>query len=266
MAASTVILIGALGLPVVLLLVSVGCGLDESGTLPSFNEQVINDPSLVSYWRLDDASTASGSTAADAKDGNNGTYEGTVTQVPGLVVGDSDTAVEFDGATGYVEVPFNSNLSPSKFSVEALVKPDVAGKGTYRAVVSSLGFPQLNEGYGIYISSAEQWEFWYGDGTQWTKIAFNTTNPIFYGTTAHVVATYDGSTANLYVDHGGGAPEASAAVTIVPSTAGPLRIGAHANDATAGEFFAGVIDEVAVYNDALKDLTIQGHYAASGSG
>ena len=252
-------------LALVLALGFVGCEFHPGSAAQTYNEQVINDPSLVSYWRLDDASTASGSTAADAKDGNNGTYEGTVTQVPGLVVGDSDTAVEFDGATGYVEVPFNSNLNPSKFSVEALVKPDVAGKGTYRAVVSSLGFPQLNEGYGIYISSAEQWEFWYGDGTQWTKIAFNTTNPIFYGTTAHVVATYDGSTANLYVDHGGGAPEASAAVTIVPSTAGPLRIATHANAAGPGESFPGVIDEVAVYNDAMSAVTVQNHYVASGS-
>ena len=79
----------------------------------------------MSFWRLNEQS---GTTAKDSKDGNNGGYEGAVTLgVAGLVSSDSqDTdnfGAQFDGQTGYVEVPFAANLNQPKFTVEALVQP-----------------------------------------------------------------------------------------------------------------------------------------------
>jgi hypothetical protein len=71
-------------------------------------------------------------------------------------------------------------------------------------------------------------------------------------TWSHIAGTYDGATVKLYVN---GALAGSQAVTgnILTST-GALRIG---GNAVWGEYFAGLIDEVRVYNTALTQIQIQ---------
>ena len=56
----------------------------------------------VAYWRLGESS---GNVAVDETGNYNGTYVGTPTLgVDGLLVGDADTAVTFDGVNDYVEM------------------------------------------------------------------------------------------------------------------------------------------------------------------
>ena len=63
---------------------------------------------------------------------------------------------------------------------------------------------------------------------------------------AHLAATYDGTTLRLWVN---GVNVSSRAVTgAIASSTMPLRIG---GNSVWGEFFAGRIDEVRVYNRAL---------------
>ena len=71
-------------------------------------------------------------------------------------------------------------------------------------------------------------------------------------TWSHIAGTYDGATVKLYVN---GALAGSQAVTgnILTST-GALRIG---GNAVWGEYFAGLIDEVRIYNTALTQTQIQ---------
>src|SRR5262249_37040737 len=69
----------------------------------------------------------------------------------GLVSGDSDTSMGFDGATSYVEVPYSVATNPATFAVEAWA--DVTGgAGTYRTVVMSRqgSFNGTVRGYNIY--------------------------------------------------------------------------------------------------------------------
>jgi hypothetical protein len=69
---------------------------------------------------------------------------------------------------------------------------------------------------------------------------------------SHVATTWDGTTLRLYVN---GAQVGSRAVAgTLSTTSDPLRIG---GDATWGEYFAGTIDEVRVYNRALSAAEIQ---------
>jgi hypothetical protein len=69
---------------------------------------------------------------------------------------------------------------------------------------------------------------------------------------SHLAVTYDGSSLRLYVD---GSLVSTAAVSgsIEPSS-GPLRIG---GNSVWDEWFAGLIDEVRVYNRALSQSEIQ---------
>jgi hypothetical protein len=77
------------------------------------------------------------------------------------------------------------------------------------------------------------------------------------GQTYHVVGTYDGTTQRLYVN---GALVASAALTgPATSNTNPLVIGSWGG---TNEFFAGRIDEVAIYTKALTSAQVQAHYSA----
>ena len=68
----------------------------------------------------------------------------------------------------------------------------------------------------------------------------------------HVATTYDGARVRLYVN---GVRVRSRAVSgsILTST-DPLRFG---GNATWGEYFLGLIDEIRIYNSALTQVEIQ---------
>ena len=69
---------------------------------------------------------------------------------------------------------------------------------------------------------------------------------------AHLAATYDGTTMRVYVT---GAQVASRAQTgNIATSTDPLQIG---GDSAFGQYFAGTIDEVRIYNRALSPTEIQ---------
>jgi hypothetical protein len=76
------------------------------------------------------------------------------------------------------------------------------------------------------------------------------------GTTYHVAATYDGTTAKVYVN---GTLVASGAKTYVNNTTALFRIGASG----AGELISATLDEVAFYGTALSSTRIAAHSTAS---
>jgi hypothetical protein len=82
-------------------------------------------------------------------------------------------------------------------------------------------------------------------------------SPLPLNAWTHLATTYDGATLRLYVNGmevgsqtGGGSIQVST---------GRLRIGGHA---VWGEWFAGRIDEVRIYNRALSPAEIQANMAA----
>jgi hypothetical protein len=68
----------------------------------------------------------------------------------------------------------------------------------------------------------------------------------------HLAATYDGATLSLFVD--GVLAATQAATGNIATSAAPLQVG---GNAVWGEYFAGVIDEVRVYNRPLNPTEIQ---------
>src|SRR5690348_14039186 len=75
------------------------------------------------YWKLDDT----GATAADSVDSNTGTLNGGVTKsVAGLLLNDTDTAMSFDGISGFIDIGTTSLVNLFRahdWSVEYWVKP-----------------------------------------------------------------------------------------------------------------------------------------------
>jgi hypothetical protein len=78
------------------------------------------------------------------------------------------------------------------------------------------------------------------------------TSPLTANTWAHLAATYNGATMRLYVN---GVQVASRAQTgVIATSTNPLQIG---GDSIYGQYFAGRIDEVRIYNQALSAAQIQ---------
>jgi hypothetical protein len=264
----------------------VGCSLDEGGTgVPApYSTVILPTAHLVSFWRLNDTSFTK---AADSSDGNTGKYQNTggvtLGVPPGLANTDTDnTGAKFDGGTGspstgggYVSVPFASNLNPAKFTVEALVNPSAVDASDYHAVVSSRSIDTTTldtAGYIVYLHGAD-FEAWIGNGTTaWPSAVVNAGVAANSGP-YYLAMTYDGTTLKLYVNPANAEPDLTAeefaqtAATHTPTTKNELRIGAGANEEAVPQYdFPGVIQDVAIYDDALDFTTIQSHFSIAMTG
>ena len=80
----------------------------------------------------------------------------------------------------------------------------------------------------------------------------NASSALVAGTWAHVATTYDGSTQRIFVN--GTQVGTRAQTGAITTSTSPLRIG---GNSAWGEYFAGRIDEVRVYNRALTAAEIQ---------
>jgi len=212
--------------------------------------QAISGDQPVGWWRLGDAS---GTTATDQEGLNNGAYAGGVTLgQPSLLAADANKAAAFNGSTGYVRIPaavaFNFT---NAFSLEAWIKPtSLPASGVFRSVLTK------PESYSLQFN---------GPRLEFTVIQSGTrrrlqtpSGLIVAGGTYHVVGTYDGTTQRLYVN---GALVASAALTGPATvTTNPIYVGSWNGSL---EYFAGTIDEAAVYGKVLSASQVSAHYNAA---
>jgi Concanavalin A-like lectin/glucanases superfamily/Glucose / Sorbosone dehydrogenase len=208
------------------------------------------------YWRL---AEASGTSAADSS-GNNrtGTYLNTpALSQPGALAGDANTAVGFNGSDEYVNVPYNAALNPAAFTVEAWANV-TGGAGTFRSLVTSRDYAPGNaRGFVLYAAPDNTWQFWTGSG-DWNVVYGP---PVVLNQWTHLVGTYDGTTARLYVN---GILAASKTMGYLANAQRPLRIATGKSEAAAQYFLPGRVDEVAVYGSALSAARVQAHFAAAG--
>jgi hypothetical protein len=247
-------------------------GIDEVAVYPSALSQArvqahylrgrsyrntILDSSPISYWRLGETS---GTGAADSNGSNTGTYANSPTLgQAGALAGDSDSSIGLDGTTQNVTVPDSASLRPSRISVEAWVKPDSASIGEFDSPLMKTSNDSWTDGYGLfYRSSGTTMNFYVNS---W-GLAVAATIPLDQWT--HVVGTYDGATVSLYLN--GTLAASTAYSTPITHATNVLYIGSAATGSgtagPAGYFWAGNIDDVAVYDKALTATAIQLHYDA----
>jgi concanavalin A-like lectin/glucanase superfamily protein/fibronectin type III domain protein len=219
------------------------------GPTSAYSTTVLAD-TPAGYWRLGETS---GTTAGDSAGANPGAYRnGVVLNSASLLNSDAaNGAATFDGVNDHVSVPDSVAVSPTdRMSVEAWIKPaSIPAAGSFRSVATKEGsFSMQFNGPRLEFTIVQA-------GAR--RRAQAPAGAIVAGQTYHVVATYDGSTARLYVN---GAVAASLAVTgAATDTTSPLTIGAWS---ATDEFMAGTIDEVALYPAALSAARIQAHRAS----
>ena len=186
--------------------------------------------------------------AADLLGGHSGTNSGGVTFTNGYV----GQAFSFDGTNGYVAVPDTGLPAGSTpRTVEFWMKPATNAR---EAVI-----------YGSYTASSA---FYVSVNTnvaaigRWGGGAVNGTKVVTDGVWHHVALTYDGgSTVKLYVD---GLLDASSAFGYNTVLTGNLYLGSPVGGNT--NHFAGLLDEVVIFNRALSAAEVATDFADGNRG
>jgi len=175
--------------------------------------------------------------------GNNGTVSGATWTTSGKY----GNALTFNGTSARVTINNAASLQlTSEMTLEAWVYPttvnslwrDVIYKGNDNYYLSGTSSNSSRPAAGAILGGV------YGEVYGTTALTANTW--------AHLAATYDGATMRLYVN---GVQVASRVQTgAIATSTNPLQIG---GDSLYGQYFAGRIDEVRIYNRALSVAEIQ---------
>lgn len=211
------------------------------------------------YWRLGETEGFVPAPVLAENLGNvgvlgRGTYDiGLRLQQPGALAGSTDKSIYCDGLR-MMTAPASAALNPvPPFSVEFWVKPAVAYTGG-TAQACPLGCTDRDFGRSgwLFYQGGNGWSWWLGTTAAYT-IQMDPTMTIDPAQWYHLVGTYDGTTARLYVN---GSQVTSKTGAFTPNVNRPITIGSRYD----GFGFQGNVDEVAIYNTLLAPSDVLAHY------
>ncbi len=222
-------------------------GAGNTTTSATVNVTVSNTatfPGLVAAYGFDEGS---GTTVGDQSgSGNTGTI---VNATWAVGTGKFGNALSFNGTNAAVTIPDANSLDlTTGMTLEAWVKPSVAGGGVWRTVA----FKENTSYYAYALYANTGTNVPSGNGViSGTDRDIRAAAGLATNTWAHLAVTYDGSVLALYVN----GVQAATVLASGPltTTTGALKIG---GNAIWGEWFNGLIDEVRVYNKALTAAQI----------
>jgi hypothetical protein len=185
-----------------------------------------------------------GTTVADASGNGN---HGTISNATWSASGKYGAALSFNGSTSRIDIPDSPSLDlTTGMTMEAWVRPTTLS--AWRTVLMKEQPAGLV--YGLYANSDTN------RPSAHVNLGSETdtrgTAQLALNTWTHLAATYDGSTLRIFVN-GVQASSRTLGGSILTS-ASALRIG---GNSIWGEYFAGLIDEVRIYNRALTAAEIQ---------
>lgn len=219
---------------------------------------VANGPRV--YYKLNETGTTT--TAADSSgQGRNGTYSaaGVAKGVASPCIRDGGTAVTFNGSSGYVS--WGPGISiPATYSTSVWIRTNT-GRGGF---IAGWGAAQTGSSVTvdrvIYMRNDGKLTFGINNAA---KATITSTNAYNDGAWHHVMATVGTGGMRLYVD---GVQVASATTRATGIYTGNLRIGydnlTNWNSRPTSDYFAGSVDEVAIFNATLTATDAQEHYLA----
>jgi hypothetical protein len=238
----------------------------------SYAETVLADDPDV-FWRYDDQGVwvidRSGETGA----GKNGIAQNGVTYAAGAIPGDSSSSASFDGTNQYI---WNDQRAygPTTYSVETWFKTASTTGGVL--VNYGNGRPRTDSGADTLSGSYDRVVYMenatgrlrfgvYDNAVKTIRSAKSYNDDQWH----HVVATQGPAGMRLYVD---GIEVARGAATSAQAYYGSWHVGGdkldgwpdNGNNSDASRFYDGLMDETAVYSQALSQAQVIGHFQAGG--
>jgi hypothetical protein len=171
----------------------------------------------------------------------------------------------FDG--GYVSVDNKPEIAPGDFSIELLAavgwdKEHPQDLFVRRVVAASLD-PDAGTGWSLFATDDGEWqgEIWAG-----AQSVLTPAGPIAFNEENHLVLTYSQQVGQegqltLWVD---GEQFGVAVSGYTRNATQPLCIGTESAATPRGYHFKGRVQEVALYNVALRQGQVEAHYHANG--
>ncbi len=215
-----------------------------------YRDRVASEPALVGYWRLGDIF----GTTATAVKGPSGTYLNGAQQGQWSLLGsDADRSVAVDPAqNSSVSVSDSPALALSTMTIEAWVRP------TGWLTTSSNTVVAKGSSYYLDLDQNGCWRFGVKSAGIWRNVRFSGCAKL--GSTQHVVLTYDGASARLYLD---GALSDTLPLAYTPDvTTASLGIGGY----NGANTFKGQIDDVSLYTGALSATAAREHFELGADG
>ncbi len=187
----------------------------------------------------------SGTTLADATGKG---HTGTIAGAAWSVAGKNGGALSFDGIDDWVTVADANDLDLTNgMTLSAWVRPSGAGADWQTVVLKeSPGFMV----YALYSDTDTNRPS--GHVVVGGDLDVRGTAQLAAGVWTHLAATFDGANLRFYVN--GGLVATRAVAGSMSASTGALRIG---GNATWGEWFGGLVDDLRVYNRALSQAEIQ---------
>ncbi len=200
--------------------------------------------------------------AVDVAGNNDGTLQNGATYAAGKV----GQAFSLDGVNDYVRVPSSAALNPTAgFTIEAWI--DSSSTSGARVIVS-----KWDDGTG-------DWSYIFKDHNYSDQLRIELSgsvhndladlagaSSIVTGNWIHVAATYDTTTVRLYFNGVLDGEQTVGPNRFIDSSAADLLLGAVLTWGGVSENFAGLIDEVSLYNRALSATEIQSISQAGSDG
>jgi hypothetical protein len=227
---------------------------DDAAALHPYVAAVLAD-APVSYYHLDEEEGP----AQDLLGDNPGTYVGPVSRnAPGALGETGGGAIRLPG-TGDAGVLLGDVFrfsDDAAFTIELWVYVEVIDT-RYQRVVSKLD-SALGGGWKIHIQENNGASFLVDRPGASNVIVATGGGKMPAQEWVHLVVSYDGTTALLYVN--GALARSSVTSTNIPATAAPVGIG---RASTGGLVMDGAIDELAFYDRALPERRVRAHYDAA---
>jgi len=167
----------------------------------------------------------------------------------------TNSAYSFDGANDYINIPYNSQIEPSTFTLSLWVKTTSSSTGVILGTDPNRG--RCNHGYTLEINGR-----WSPGGKVWFNIdpspscgngaSVTSRSAVNDGSWHHIVAYYD-SSITLYID---GSFERRYGNSAYSKTHASILVGVNRYNGLR-QWFAGQLDDIRIYNRALSEPEIE---------
>jgi hypothetical protein len=230
----------------------IGFAARPDGAPLTYRDAVLADHP-VAYWRLDDVDA----TASDVIGSFPGTYSGTCMHgAQGALADDPDTATHFNGGCNMSANNAPSFAGNAAFSIELWFLSDSALQDTYPVMkeTRNTAMNQPIDGYALVVQNLSGGAFLERvvAGVDGGTSAMPLPPQGFH----HLVATYDGAQAAMYVD--AALVSMRADNRALAATGGPLQVGGFSPPLLGPT--KGTLDEIAIYDYALAATRIAVHH------